>query len=259
MDIPVEIENAIKRFKELKDDEKAEIINNILNRIANKKDENGERILEKYFDSKNIIIQIEKVINKDNGKRGNARSDIINGNKIIFFDEAKVGAFYSALLKIDKWVGLNEYEVLAISYYAHEQRHHLQKELWRIDITDYDGKIAYIILETLTEVLTRKLVIDFFSNIYKNRESSYFKEIFNKRGAYKTTTNYFDRFFQELNRVDIFDKVGRMLQNIDDPNKNPKKIVERLLDIVNEKLEKRKELNKTDIINILGGKKKDVV
>jgi len=257
MDIPIDIENSIKRFKKLKNDEKAEIITSILNEIASKKDKNGKNILEKYFDTKNIIIQIEKVINKDNGKRGNARSDIINGNKIIFFDEAKVGAFYSALLKINKRVDLNDDEVLAISYYIHEYIHHLQKRLWKIDITDYYGKIAYIVLETLTEVLTRRLTINFLSDIYKNRELSYFKEIFNRKGAYKKTTDYFNKFFDDLDRKDIFDKIGKMLQTIDDPNdKDPKEnIVESLLVIINERLEKVKKLHETDIVNILVGEK----
>jgi len=126
--------------------------------------------------------------------------------------------------------------------------------LWEIDINNRSSQVAYALLETLTEVLTRKLTIAFLSDIYKNEDTSYFEEIFSRKGAYKKTTNYFNKFFDALGREDIFDKIMEMLQNIDDPNKNPEKIVENLLNIVNERI-KEKELSTQNIINILVGEK----
>ena len=73
MDILSDIENAIKKFKGLTNDKKAKEITGILNEIRNKKD----GVFKNHFKNENIIIRIEKVIDKGTGKRGNARADIV--------------------------------------------------------------------------------------------------------------------------------------------------------------------------------------
>jgi len=259
MAIPIDIENAIKRFKELKDDEKAKIITDVLNKLSDEK--SLKNILKRHLkNSININIDIKEVIG-ENGKRANAKADIIDNKKVIFIDTERAVAFYSTLLKINKRVDLNEDEILAISYYIHEYIHHLQKELWKIDVNDRNGQIAYAMLETLTEVSTRKLTITFLTNIYGNEKKSYFEDIFNRRGGYKDTANRFDSFFKSLDRKtipnerkDIFNEIVKMLQVINDLNKNPNEIVERLLDIVNENKKQKDKLTGKHIENILLGK-----
>ena len=248
MDIPTDIENALKKFNGLKDDEKAKAITLILNEVATKKNKNGESILEKYFDIKNIILQIEKVINKETGKRGNARSDIIGDSKIIFIDIEKAGDFYNALLKIDRLLNLNENEILAISYYAHEYIHHLQKELWNIDIKKRKGKIASAISETLTELIGRKLTINYLCDIYGKGKASYFAKILNKDGAYNTTVDRFRTFFNSLGKKNILNEIEDMLNTIDH-----KEIVKNLVDLVNEGREIK--LDNEYIVDILLGRK----
>jgi len=250
MDIPTDIDNALKRFEELRDDKKTKAITLILNEVATKKNKNGESILEKYFDIKNIILQIEKVINKETGKRGNARSDIIGGRKIIFIDTEKAPNFYSALVKINRLLNLSEDEILAISYYVHEYIHHLQKELWKIDKTERDGKIAYILSETLTELIGQKFTINYLCDIYGKKEASYFAEILNKNGAYNITTDRFRKFFNSLGKKNILNEIEEKLKIIDH-----KKIVNSLLDIINENRRQEEEFTKTDIENILLGRK----
>ena len=105
-----------------------------------------------------------------------------------------------------------------------------------------------------TEVLTRKLTIAFLSNIYVNEKKSYFEGIFNRSGGYKDTANRFDLFLKSLDRKNIFNEIGKMLQTIDDPNKNPNEIVESLLDIVNVNKEQKDKLTGKHIENILLGK-----
>jgi len=253
MDIPTNIENALKKFNGLRDDEKTKVITNTFNKLSNEK--SLKNIIERHLkNSINIDVGVKEIIG-ENGKRANAKADVIDDKKVIFIDTEKVLSFYSALLKINKRDDLNEDEILTISYYIHEYIHHLQKGLWKIDTMDYDGQVAYVILETLTEILSRRLTIDFLSDIYKNKELFYFKEILNRSGAYNKTTSCFNKFFQELGKVNIFDKIVDMLKNIDDPNKNPKKIIKSLLVIINDGTERRKELKRKDIINILLGKK----
>ena len=250
MDIPTDIDNALKRFEELRDDKKTKAITLILNEVATKKNKNGESILEKYFDIKNIILQIEKVINKETGKRGNARSDIIGGRKIIFIDTEKAPNFYSALVKINRLLNLSEDEILAISYYVHEYIHHLQKELWKIDKTERDGKIAYILSETLTELIGQKFTINYLCDIYGKKEASYFARILNKNGAYNITADRFRKFFNSLGKKNILNEIKEKLKIIDH-----KKIVNSLLDIINENRRQEEEFTKTDIENILLGRK----
>jgi len=212
-----EVEKKIEHFKELKNNddgnkEKAKEIKNVLNELSI--GEKSKDITEKYFDTKNIDTGVKEVVN-ENGQRVNASLNRDkNGKDTIFFDENKAPDFYSGMSKIndgvnsDREININEKETLSVSYYGHEQEHHLQKHIETIDKNT--PKLAVRLLDIAAEIKGRERAIGFLKDVHKDKKIiPDFEGIINNGGAYNPSISRLNRFFDKYgieNREEIMNK-----------------------------------------------------
>ena len=182
---------------------------------------------------------------------GNASHDRTeDGRRFIFFNEDKATLFYSGMEKLHRWEELSIEEKKAVNSYSHENVHNRQKENWEISIKNRKGKLNYVISEALTELIGRKHTLDYFCEVNKNINRKDLENRLNEHGAYNPAANYLNEYLKSLNKKDIFNEIEEKLKTIDH-----NKVVDNLLDIINNNKGQDYKLKETDLAKIIKGER----